>query len=42
MRYDVDASPCNSNDFAHIQAKEGIKGTYYFRAVPFPKAGMKM
>lgn len=34
LRHDVDLLPYNSLRFAEIQAKMGIKGTYYFRAVP--------
>ncbi len=34
LRHDVDLLPYNSLDFAKIQANLGIKGTYYFRAVP--------
>jgi hypothetical protein len=34
LRHDVDLLPENSLDFAKIQASYGIKGTYYFRAVP--------
>ncbi len=34
LRHDVDLLPNNSMDFAKIQAKLGIKGSYYFRAVP--------
>lgn len=33
LRHDVDLKPLNSLLFAKIQAKEGIQGTYYFRAV---------
>ncbi len=34
LRHDVDLLPFNSLTFARIQAKHGVKGTYYFRAVP--------
>jgi hypothetical protein len=34
LRHDVDLLPENSLRFAKIQADLGIKGTYYFRAVP--------
>lgn len=34
LRHDVDLLPKNSLRFAQIQAKNGVKGTYYFRAVP--------
>ena len=34
LRHDVDALPGNSLRFARIQAGFGIKGSYYFRAVP--------
>lgn len=34
LRHDVDALPENSLEFAKIQAELGIKGSYYFRAVP--------
>ncbi|WP_034230162.1 polysaccharide deacetylase family protein [Aquimarina pacifica] len=34
LRHDVDLLPYNSLDFAKIQSEYGIKGTYYFRAVP--------
>ena len=34
LRHDVDALPENSLRFARIQTELGIKGTYYFRAVP--------
>lgn len=34
LRHDVDLLPQNSLKFAEIQAEAGIKGTYYFRAVP--------
>ena len=34
LRHDVDKSPENSLIFARIQEKMGIKGSYYFRAVP--------
>jgi hypothetical protein len=34
LRHDVDALPQNSLRFAQIQAKLGISGSYYFRAVP--------
>tara|TARA_B100000768_G_C11218825_1_gene349519 strand:- start:191 stop:982 length:792 start_codon:yes stop_codon:yes gene_type:complete len=34
LRHDVDLLPKNSLRFAKIQASLGIKGTYYFRAVP--------
>lgn len=34
LRHDVDLLPENSLVFAKIQAELGIKGTYYFRAVP--------
>ncbi len=34
LRHDVDLLPLNSLRFAKIQAELGIKGTYYFRAVP--------
>jgi hypothetical protein len=33
LRHDVDLKPENSLCFAEIQAKLGIKGVYYFRAV---------
>jgi hypothetical protein len=33
LRHDVDLKPENSLSFAEIQAKLGIKGVYYFRAV---------
>lgn len=33
LRHDVDRLPNNSLVFANLQAKSGIKGTYYFRAV---------
>ncbi|MEZ4840429.1 MAG: hypothetical protein R2821_02665 [Flavobacteriaceae bacterium] len=32
LRHDVDLLPHNSLEFAKIQAKKGVKGTYYFRA----------
>jgi len=34
LRHDVDLLPYNSLAFAKIQAKEGVRGVYYFRAVP--------
>lgn len=34
LRHDVDKLPVNSLVFATIQNKLGIKGSYYFRAVP--------
>lgn len=34
LRHDVDRLPQNSLHFAKIQDNFGIKGTYYFRAVP--------
>jgi len=34
LRHDVDLLPYNSLRFAQIQHKMGIKGVYYFRAVP--------
>lgn len=34
LRYDVDKLPVNSLRFARIQAEMGVKGSYYFRAVP--------
>jgi hypothetical protein len=34
LRHDVDLLPFNSLRFAKIQSKLGVKGTYYFRAVP--------
>jgi len=34
LRHDVDLLPYNSLCFAKIQNEVGIKGTYYFRAVP--------
>lgn len=34
LRHDVDLIPENSLRFAKIQTNFGIKGTYYFRAVP--------
>lgn len=34
LRHDVDLLPYNSLAFAEIQASLGIKGVYYFRAVP--------
>jgi len=34
LRHDVDRLPVNSLGFARIQAEAGIRGTYYFRAVP--------
>ncbi len=34
LRHDVDLLPLNSLRFAKIQNELGIKGTYYFRAVP--------
>src|SRR6187551_2298029 len=34
LRHDVDAKKQNSLEFAKIQNKLGIKGTYYFRVVP--------
>ncbi|SEL10722.1 hypothetical protein SAMN04487910_1739 [Aquimarina amphilecti] len=34
LRHDVDLLPQNSLEFAKIQADKGVKGTYYFRAVP--------
>ncbi|MBJ2172607.1 hypothetical protein JBL43_00045 [Aureibaculum sp. A20] len=34
LRHDVDLLPYNSLKFAEIQAENGVKGVYYFRAVP--------
>lgn len=34
LRHDVDLLPHNSLAFAEIQNKQGVKGSYYFRAVP--------
>ncbi len=34
LRHDVDLKPANSLAFAQIQHKQGLCGTYYFRAVP--------
>lgn len=34
LRHDVDARALNSLNFAQIQADMGIRGVYYFRAVP--------
>ena len=34
LRHDVDLLPLNSLAFAKVQAEYGVKGTYYFRAVP--------
>jgi len=34
LRHDVDLLPLNSLNFAKIQHSLGLKGTYYFRAVP--------
>jgi hypothetical protein len=34
LRHDVDLLPLNSLRFAKIQAELGVRGTYYFRAVP--------
>lgn len=34
LRHDVDLLPLNSLRFAEIQAQKGIRGVYYFRAVP--------
>lgn len=34
LRHDVDLLPHNSLRFARIQARLGIKGSYYFRAIP--------
>ena len=34
LRHDVDKLPKNSLVFAQIQHELGIKGSYYFRAVP--------
>ena len=34
LRHDVDARKLNSLRFARIQNEEGIRGSYYFRAVP--------
>jgi hypothetical protein len=34
LRHDVDARKENSLQFAKIQHKAGIKGTYYFRVIP--------
>lgn len=34
LRHDVDLLPYNSLAFARIQNKQGVKGVYYFRAVP--------
>ena len=34
LRHDVDLLPHNSLHFARIQAAAGVKGVYYFRAVP--------
>ncbi len=34
LRHDVDKKPQNSLRTAQLQHKLGVKGTYYFRAVP--------
>ena len=34
LRHDVDLLPQNSLEFAKIQTEMGVKGVYYFRAVP--------
>jgi len=34
LRHDTDLLPLNSLAFAKVQAEYGVKGTYYFRAVP--------
>lgn len=34
LRHDVDLLPLNSLAFAKAQAEKGVKGVYYFRAVP--------
>lgn len=34
LRHDVDLLPFHSLRFARIQASKGIKGSYYFRAIP--------
>lgn len=34
LRHDVDSMPANSLAFAEIQHELGLRGTYYFRAVP--------
>jgi len=34
LRHDVDLLPGNSLEFAEVQNELGLKGTYYFRAVP--------
>ncbi|KIO46308.1 MULTISPECIES: hypothetical protein [Sanguibacteroides] len=34
LRHDVDKCPGRSLAFAGVQAKAGVRGTYYFRAVP--------
>lgn len=34
LRHDVDLLPYNSLAFAKIQAEHGVRGVYYFRAVP--------
>ena len=34
LRHDVDKQPQNSLEFAKMQAKKGIKGSYYFRILP--------
>tara|TARA_Y100001958_G_C21238729_1_gene565836 strand:- start:1483 stop:2271 length:789 start_codon:yes stop_codon:yes gene_type:complete len=34
LRHDVDLLPYNSLRFSNIQAELGVKGSYYFRAVP--------
>lgn len=34
LRHDVDLLPYNSLEFARLQADAGVKGVYYFRAVP--------
>ena len=34
LRHDVDLLPQNSLRFAKIQSEMGVKGVYYFRAVP--------
>lgn len=34
LRHDVDKMPLNSLHFAKLQYKTGVRGTYYFRAVP--------
>lgn len=34
LRHDVDLLPYNSLEFAKLQAASGVRGVYYFRAVP--------